>query len=109
MADTPQHIIVLCTCPDEQTATIIADKLVEEGMAACVNIVPGIMSVFQWQGTIEHDDELLLIIKSRQDCYLELEVMIQELHPYELPEIIAVSIERGLSGYLEWIDQSTGK
>lgn len=109
MSDTSEHIIVLCTCPDGQTATIIADKLVAEGMAACVNIVPGVMSVFQWQGNIEHDDELLLLIKSRQDCYPELEVMIRQLHPYELPEIIAVSIERGLSGYLEWIDQTTGK
>ena len=109
MSDQPQHIIVLCTCPDDQTATIIADKLVAEGYAACVNIVPGIMSVFQWKNAIEHDDELLLLIKSRQDCYPELEAVIQELHPYELPEIIAVSIERGLSGYLEWIDQSTGK
>ncbi len=109
MPDTPQHIIVLCTCPDDQTATIIADKLVAEGYAACVNIVPGIMSVFEWKNNIEHENELLLLIKSRQDCYPELEAVIQELHPYELPEIIAVSIERGLSGYLEWIDLATGK
>lgn len=109
MSDKPQQIIVLCTCPDDQTAAIIADKLVAEGYAACVNIVPGIMSVYQWQENIEHDDELLLVIKSRQACYLELEATIQQLHPYELPEIIAVSIERGLSDYLEWIDQSTGK
>lgn len=109
MSETPQHIIVLCTCPDEQTATIIAERLVEEGHAACVNIVPGILSVYQWQGKIEHDDELLLIIKTRQDSYPALETLIQQLHPYELPEIIAVSIERGLNGYLEWIDQSTGK
>lgn len=109
MSDTQQYIIVQCTCPDDQTATVIADKLVAEGYAACVNIVPSVMSVYQWQGKIEHDEELLLIIKTRQDCYLEVEAMIQQLHPYELPEIIAVSIERGLSGYLEWIDQSVGK
>lgn len=109
MSKIPQHIIVLCSCPDEQTASIIANRLVAEGCAACVNIVPGILSVYQWQGTIENDDELLLIIKSRQDCYPALETLIQELHPYELPEIIAVSIERGLNGYLEWIDKSLGK
>ena len=109
MSDKPQHIIVLCTCPDDQTATIIADRLVADAYAACVNIVPGIMSVYQWKNNIEHDEELLLIIKTRQDCYLELETVIQQLHPYELPEIIAVSIEQGLSGYLEWIDQSVGK
>ncbi len=100
---------MLCTCPDDQTSTVIADKLVEEGLAACVNILPGIMSVFQWQGKIEHDDEYLLVIKTREGRYQELEIMIQQLHPYELPEVIAVSIERGLTGYLEWIDQSTGK
>ena len=101
--------MVLCTCPDEQVASTIADKLVEEGMAACVNIMPGILSVYQWQGDVEHGNEVLLIIKTRQECYMELEDTILQLHPYELPEIIAVSIERGLSGYLEWIDRSTGK
>jgi len=109
MPNISEHIIVLCTCPDDAAATIIADRLVAERYAACVNIVPGIMSVFQWKDGIEHDDELLLIIKTRQDCYLALESLIQELHPYELPEIIAVSIERGLNEYLEWINQSTGK
>lgn len=108
MSETSQHIIALCTCPDDQVAAAIADKLVAEGLAACVNIVPGVMSVYQWQGKIEHDSELLLVIKTRRDCYEELEVTVQQLHPYELPEIIAVTIERGLSGYLEWIDQSTG-
>ena len=109
MPETSQHIIVLCTCPDEQASSVIADKLVGEGLAACVNILPGIMSVFQWQGKIEHENEYLLLIKTHQDCYQDLEIMIQQLHPYELPEIIAVSIERGLTGYLDWIDQSTGK
>ncbi|MDH5445845.1 MAG: divalent-cation tolerance protein CutA [Gammaproteobacteria bacterium] len=109
MPENNPYLIVLCTCPDEQTATVIADRLVEEGLAACVNILPGIMSVFQWQGKIEHDDEYLLVIKTQESRYQDLEIMVQQLHPYELPEIIAVSIERGLSGYLEWIDRSTGK
>ena len=109
MSDTQQYIIALCTCPDAQTATIIADRLVADSYAACVNIVPSVMSVYQWQGKIEHDEELLLIIKTRQDCYPELETIVQQLHPYELPEIIAVSIESGLNDYLKWIDQSVGK
>ncbi len=109
MQNEPQHIIVLCTCPDNHTATVIADKLVAEGCAACVNIVPGVVSVYQWKNRIEHNKELLLIIKTRQDCYPALEATIQALHPYELPEIIAVSIERGLHEYLKWIDQSVGK
>ena len=109
MSEIPQHIIVLCTCPDEQTATIIADRLVGEACAACVNIVQGIQSVYQWQGKIKHDKELLLIIKTRQDNYPALESLIRQLHPYELPEIVAVSIECGLNEYLKWIDQSVGK
>jgi len=109
MSAPSQHIIALCTCPDAPTATIIADKLVAESHAACVNIVPGVMSVYQWKNRIEQDEELLLLIKTRRDCYPALEAMIQALHPYELPEIITVSIEQGLTEYLKWIDQSVGK
>jgi len=110
MTDIKQtgHLVALCTVPDQATATILAEKLVAERLAACVNIVPGIQSVYQWQGNIEHDNELLLIIKTRADAFAALEQAILQYHPYELPEIIAVSIEAGSSAYLEWINNALG-
>ena len=104
MATDP--IIVLCTVPDEDTAETIAGTLVAENLAACVNIVPGITSIYRWKGAIERDRELLLIIKSGQGAYPDLERRIRALHPYELPEVIAVPIESGLPEYLDWIKDS---
>lgn len=101
-----QHIIALSTCPDEQTASRIAAKLVENQLAACVNIIPAIQSVYRWQGKIEQDNEVLLIIKTRKDVFSQLELLIGEYHPYELPEIVAVPIDTGLKEYLNWIDES---
>jgi len=98
--------IVLNTCPDAATARAIATALVERGLAACINIVPGIESVYQWKGQIEHGTELLLIIKTRAECYAALEQAIQALHPYELPEIVALPLAAGLPAYLEWIDSN---
>lgn len=101
---TSDYQIVLSTCPDAATARTIATALVERGLAACVNIVPGIESVYRWQGAIEQESELLLLIKSRADAYAALEQAILELHPYELPEVIAVPLSTGLPAYLGWID-----
>ena len=101
-----EPLIVLCTVPDEDTAETIAGTLVAENLAACVNIVPGITSIYRWKGAIERDRELLLIIKSGQGAYPDLERRIRALHPYELPEVIAVPIERGLPEYLDWIKGS---
>ena len=103
-----QYQIVLNTCPDIETSRIIADKIIDAGYAACVNIVTGMESVYQWQGQIEHEEEFLLIIKTRKDAYAQLEQLIQQNHPYELPEIIAVSIDSGSSEYLAWIGQTVG-
>lgn len=97
--------ITLCTCPDQQSAEDIANHLVTNNLAACVNIIAGIRSIYQWQGKIESAQEQLLIIKSNSDTYPRLEVEIKKLHPYELPEIITVPIERGLPEYLQWIDK----
>jgi len=103
---TNETQIVLCTVPDEATARRIASALVAEQLAACVNIVPGITSVYRWKGTIETAPELLLIIKTTLGVYTRLQDRIHALHPYELPEIIAVSIDRGLPDYLSWITTS---
>ncbi|MDD1617596.1 MAG: periplasmic divalent cation tolerance protein [Methylococcaceae bacterium NSP1-2] len=95
--------IVFCTCPDKDIAEKIASLLVENKVAACVNIVPNITSIYRWQGQLERAEEVLLLIKARQDTYSALESLIKKHHPYQLPEIIAVAIERGLPDYLNWI------
>ena len=95
--------IALCTVPDEKTAGQIADALVSEKLAACINIIPSIMSVYRWNDAIEHDQELLLLIKTSASVWPLLEARILELHPYELPEIIAVPIQTGQTDYIKWI------
>lgn len=96
--------ITFCTCPNNKTAVAIAEQLIKHQLAACVNIIPGITSVYEWQEKIESTQEHLLIIKSRTEKFCAIEAKIKQLHPYELPEIIAVPIERGLPEYLQWID-----
>ena len=98
--------VVLCTVPDTATAETIATALVTEQLAACVNIVPGITSVYRWQGAIEKDSECLLLIKTAARTWSGLEARIRALHPYELPEIIAVSLKTGQQDYLQWITDS---
>jgi periplasmic divalent cation tolerance protein len=100
-------LIVLCTCPDRATAEHIAESVVGEQLAACVNIVPGLASVYRWEGKIQHDAELLLLIKTRQTAYPPLEARIRELHPYQIPEIIVLPIQTGSAAYLDWITDNT--
>lgn len=104
-----KHIIILCTCPDQNTASMIADRLVSENLAACVNIVPGMTSIYRWQDRIETAQEHLLLVKTRRDIYQSVEQAIRLNHPYELPEIISVSLENALPEYLEWIDTCLSK
>ena len=95
--------IALCTVPDETTAGQIANALVSEKLAACVNIVPSVVSVYRWKDAVEHGQELLLLIKTSASVWPLLETRILELHPYELPEIIAVPIHSGQTDYIQWI------
>ena len=92
-------LLIITTAPDGATAELIAKALIEKGLAACVNILPEMRSIYKWQGK----QEQLLLIKARQDRYAAIEKQIETLHPYELPEIIAVSIDAGLPAYLEWV------
>ncbi|MFP4147663.1 MAG: divalent-cation tolerance protein CutA [Halorhodospira sp.] len=101
------HLAVFCTCPDEQTARRLAETVVEAKLAACVNILPGVSSVFYWEGQAQSEQEHLLMIKTSELAYSRLESKLVELHPYELPEVIAVGIERGLAGFLDWIRDET--
>lgn len=100
-----KYCLILCTCPDQAAAERIASALVSRHLAACVNILPGLTSIYLWAGTIEKDPELLLLIKSEHGRYSEVEQTILELHPYELPEVIAVPVAQGAESYLNWIDQ----
>ena len=102
-----EFIMVFSTCPDKETANTIAATLVKESLAACVNLIPSIESTYQWQGEIQTDNECLLLIKTRADLYKDLENRVKELHPYELPEVIAVSMVQGLENYLDWISKTT--
>ena len=104
MRKTP--LIVLCTVPDRETAEEIANILIADNLAACVNIVPGVTSVYRWENRIEQAEELILVIKTGNRAYKPLQDKINDLHPYELPEIIAVSVQDGLPAYLDWLTQS---
>jgi periplasmic divalent cation tolerance protein len=98
-----EYYIILNTCPDLVTAEAIANTLVDEELAACVNIIPGVRSVYLWEGQRTTSQEHLLLIKAMASDYETIEETILELHPYELPEIIAVSISAGLPDYLDWL------
>ncbi|HQU15302.1 MAG: divalent-cation tolerance protein CutA [Chromatiales bacterium 21-64-14] len=97
------YLVVLCTCPDRDTAVRIAQRLVDERQAACVNVVPGLLSIYAWEGTRHQDEEVLLVIKTREEVFQAVQDTVRTLHPYELPEIIAVEIKDGLRPYLDWI------
>lgn len=99
-------LIVLTVCPSSEVAETIANQLVAKRLAACVNIIPGVMSVYRWKNQIEQDNEVLLLIKSTANQYSALEQLIKQQHPYELPEIIAVSVEVGSAAYLQWLSSS---
>jgi len=100
-------LIVFCTCPDEACAERIATALVEERLAACVNRVAGVVSTYRWDGKVRHDDEILLLIKTTSERFDAVRERIVALHPYELPEVIAVDVARGLPAYLDWIARET--
>ncbi|MGI9265771.1 MAG: divalent-cation tolerance protein CutA [Gammaproteobacteria bacterium] len=101
-----KEIIVFSTCPDPECGRALARSLVENRAAACVNVLPGVMSVYQWKGTTQEDSECLLMIKSTMDRMDSLASQIEELHPYELPEVVAVPVSGGLPAYLDWVRQS---
>jgi periplasmic divalent cation tolerance protein len=101
--------IVLTTAGSSEEANKIAHALVERRLAACVNIVPQITSVYRWQGAVETAGEWLLLIKTQAGAFEQVRDAIQELHSYELPECVMLSIEAGSPGYLKWIEKNTTK
>jgi periplasmic divalent cation tolerance protein len=105
---SPQpSLLVITNCPDEDTANAIALAAVEARLAACVNILPRVQSVYRWQGKVESASEIPLLFKTTAANYPALEANIRERHPYELPEIIALPISQGLPAYLNWVAAET--
>ena len=100
-------LLVITTLPDREAAEKLAAALVAQGVAACVNILAPCRSVYRWKDAVQHDEEHPLLIKTSAERYEALQAAIRAGHPYELPEIIAVPIERGLPDYLNWVAQQT--
>lgn len=100
-------IVVLTTVPDGEVDDGIAEALVNRGLAACVSTLSPIRSVYRFKGEVHRDSERLLVIKTRQERFDAVRDAIRELHPYEVPEVVALSIEQGLPEYLEWIREMT--
>ena len=102
-----ENILVYCTVPNDFSANLIANTIVDEQLAACVNIIDGITSVYRWEGQVQTDKELLLLIKTQKSKFESLKEKILALHEYSVPEIIAVPIQAGNAEYLKWISDST--
>lgn len=100
-------LLVLTNCPDQSVAESLAKALIESRLAACVNILAPCRSVYRWQGQVETATEIPLLIKSTAANYAALETLIRQQHPYDVPEIIALPIERGLPDYLNWLSAET--
>lgn len=101
------HIVVLITVSSPEEGEKIAKALVEKRVAACVNIVPGLRSIYHWQGKICDDKELLLVAKTTGTLFERLEKEVKSLHSYKIPEIVALPIIKGSDDYLSWIDENT--
>jgi periplasmic divalent cation tolerance protein len=102
------YILVVSTVPDRETGINIGNVLVKSRLAACVNIVPGVTSIYEWKDEVYNEGELVLFIKTRESLFEEVREKVLEIHPYEVPEVISVKIERGHVPYLSWIRDNTG-
>jgi len=100
--------VVLCTVPDVETGARIARAIVEERIAACVNVVPGLRSIYRWKGEVQDEPEALLVIKARAQGFERLAERISSLHPYEVPEIVALEVSGCHGPYLAWALDATG-
>jgi periplasmic divalent cation tolerance protein len=101
-----ERLVVLSTVGSAEDAERLARELVERRLAACVNVVPGLVSIYRWQGRVERDEERLLVIKTRGERFEALREALVALHPYEVPEILALPVAAGSQPYLDWLDDS---
>jgi periplasmic divalent cation tolerance protein len=104
-----ERLLVLTTVARAEDAERIAEALVEKRLAACVNVLPGVRSIYRWKGAVERDEERLLVVKTRAERFEALREAIVALHPYEVPEVVAMPIEAGSAAYLRWLDESVGE
>jgi periplasmic divalent cation tolerance protein len=101
-----ERLLVLSTVGSAEDAERLARALVERRLAACVNVVPGVVSFYRWKDVVQQDEERLLVMKTRADRFPALKAAIEELHPYEVPEVLAFSVADGAPPYLRWLDES---
>lgn len=102
-----ERVVVLSTVARAEDAERIGRELVERGLAACVNVVPGLVSIYRWQGKVEREEERLLVIKTRTERFEALREALVALHPYEVPEVLALPVAAGHAPYLAWLDDNS--
>ena len=105
---TNEAIVVFCTAPSEEVAEQLARALLEARCVACVNLVPGVRSMYRWQGVVEDTREVQLLIKTQRERFADVKRVIREVHPFDVPEIIALPVVAGSADYLAWIVAETG-
>lgn len=106
MSTAEPLLLVFSTAPDADVAQVIAGALVSEGLAACVTCLPGATSTYSWQGKLETSSEVQLLIKTSAGCFQKMQERLCALHPYEVPEVLAVDLAQGLPAYLDWVRES---
>ena len=101
-------MLVLTTLPNSDAAAELAKSVVNEKLAACANVLPAVRSIYRWQGKVQDENEVLVLFKTTQEHFERLKARILELHPYEVPEVLAIPVEQGYQAYLDWLAQETG-
>lgn len=107
MSDRNNVVVIFVTAPDAETAASLGRALVEERLVACVNIVPGIRSLYRWEGRVQDSAEVLMLLKARGRDFQAIAARVGDLHPYEVPEVIGIEIVAGLGAYLDWVQSET--
>jgi periplasmic divalent cation tolerance protein len=100
-------MLVFTTLPSAEAAAELAKAVVGEKLAACANLLPAVRSIYRWQGRVQDESEVLVLFKTRQEHFERLKARLLELHPYEIPEVLAVPVEQGYQAYLDWLGQET--
>nr|MBI3612393.1 divalent-cation tolerance protein CutA [Nitrospirota bacterium] len=109
MHKAEQAIVVFVTVSSEEEASRIGQRLVKDKLAACVTLLPGVRSLFWWEGKVAEEREILMVVKTREALFMDLAKVVKALHSYQVPEIIALSVKKGSSDYLAWIQAVTSK